>query len=79
MPDSSDIKWEFYQKVTRKSSSQLNSYWARKLFSGQAEAPIELKSATQMLRKVASTEGSVGYVDASLIDDSVKVLYTINN
>ena len=77
LPDDDQDKWSFYKTVTRKNSSQLNSYWARKLFTGQAEAPIVLSDASHVLRTVSSNQNAIGYVNTEDLDDSVKVLHIV--
>jgi len=65
---------EFTQKVTKKTLSQYKSYWSRIIFSGKAVPPKELANDAEVKAYVAGHIDAVGYVDASAIDSSVKVL-----
>lgn len=77
LPDSHDRKWTFYKSLTRKGPSQLNSYWTRKLFTGDGEPPQETSSVNQMKSLVASNKSALGYIPADQVDSSVKVLLTV--
>lgn len=65
---------EFHQKVTHKSESQLKANWSRLVFTGKATPPAQQSTAELLKSTVAATPGAVGYVDESLVDDSVSVL-----
>lgn len=53
---------------------QLRSMWDRLVFSGTGQAPIKVNSVEEMLTKVASTPGAIGYLWRAKIDDTVTVL-----
>jgi ABC-type phosphate transport system substrate-binding protein len=53
---------------------QLRQSWDRLVYSGLGQAPVEVESETEMIRRVASTPGAVGYVTRSPVDASVKIL-----
>ncbi|HLP81219.1 MAG TPA: hypothetical protein VK141_04380 [Nitrosomonas sp.] len=53
---------------------QLRSMWDRLVFSGTGQAPIKVNSVEEMLTKVASTPGAIGYLWRAKIDDTVNVL-----
>lgn len=67
----------FYRNILRMTESQLKTYWARYIFSGQKSPPPELTDQLSMRLWVSQTEGSVGFIDVDLVDDSVKVLRTL--
>jgi len=72
--EASPTKAEFTQKVIKKTLTQYKSYWARMIFSGKAVPPKELAGDAEVKAYVASHADAVGYIDASSVDDSVKVL-----
>jgi ABC-type phosphate transport system substrate-binding protein len=51
---------------------QLRQTWDRLIFSGVAQAPIELKSDTDIKMMVAKTPGTIGYIRRSQLDNTVK-------
>ncbi len=53
---------------------QLRSTWDRLVFSGTGQAPIKVNSNEEMLAKVASTPGAIGYLWRANINESVNVL-----
>lgn len=53
---------------------QLRLAWDRLVFSGTGQAPTEVGSEHEMLAKIATTPGAVGYLRRSTVDDSVRVL-----
>lgn len=53
---------------------QLRSTWDRLVFSGTGQAPIKVNSSEEMLDKVASTPGAIGYLWRANINDNVNVL-----
>ena len=65
----------FNEKVLGKSSSQLKAYWSRLIFTGKGTPPKESVSDADIKNLVAQNPNLVGYVDASAVDASVKVVY----
>lgn len=53
---------------------QLRSTWDRLVFSGTGQAPIKVNSIEEMLAKVASTPGAIGYLWRANINETVNVL-----
>lgn len=74
LPKGDALRNEFHQKVTGKSEAQLQSYWSRLVFTGKAKPPKELASAALIKSVIANKKGSIGYIDESDVDASVKVL-----
>ncbi len=70
------IRDAFYEYLG-KSSARMKSTWLKKMLSGEADPPEALKDEQEMVRRVATTEGAIGYVSRSAVTDSVKVLVTI--
>lgn len=70
---------EFFESVLGMVESSHKRHWKHKRSTGGGNSPIELSSHDEVLREIANTPGSIGYIDASLVDDTVKVLLTINH
>jgi ABC-type phosphate transport system substrate-binding protein len=68
------IRDEFYQKATGRSLAQVKATWARITFTGKAVPPKELKNDSDVKALVASDLKAIGYVDASAVDASVKIV-----
>ncbi|WP_394202236.1 type 2 periplasmic-binding domain-containing protein [Marinagarivorans algicola] len=67
---------EFNRKVLRKSASQLKAYWSKRLFTGKGRPPQEVSSDADMVELVASNPEFIGYVDADMVTDQVRVIST---
>ncbi|MFV1984854.1 MAG: phosphate ABC transporter substrate-binding protein [Thiohalomonadales bacterium] len=67
----------FNEKVLHRSASQLKAYWSRIIFSGKGSPPKALSDAAAVKAFVAKNTRAIGYIDSSLADDSVKIIYTI--
>ena len=70
---SDPLKADFHSTATRKSLSQLEAYWSKKLFTGKGTPPPEANQS-DVKAQVASGSNVIGYVDESMVDGSVKVL-----
>ena len=74
----SETKDSFYEFLG-KSSSRMKSIWLKKLLSGESDPPEALKSEEEMLKKVASTPGAIGFVSLKKVSNEVKVLIEIKD
>lgn len=53
---------------------QLQLSWDRVVFSGTGQAPTNVRSQSEMLERIATTSGSLGYLDREHLDDRVQVI-----
>lgn len=75
--DAEKVRAEFYTKVVKKDAAQLNAYWSRLIFTGKGEPPKKVADNAEVLALVASNPNIIGYVDASAVNSSVKVLLRV--
>lgn len=73
----SEVAAAFYETVVGKSASQLRAYWSKLVFTGKGTPPKELGSDADVLAAVAADPNLVGYVSASAVNGSVKVLMKV--
>ena len=73
-PADSEIRAEFYKKLTKKRVAEINAYWARLLFSGRATPPRVLPDSSAVKKAVSMNKGAIGYIDSAELDESVKVV-----
>jgi ABC-type phosphate transport system substrate-binding protein len=71
-----DTKSKFYKFISKEPLA-LKKEWLKKQFSGEAKAPETVSSDEEMISKVASTPGAIGYVKSSSVNGNVKVLTEI--
>ena len=64
----------FSKTVLQVFPQQLRMAWDRQVFSGQGRYPEQVASTQEMLSRVASTPGAIGYVKASEVNPNVRVL-----
>lgn len=73
-PQDSALRESFFRLLNGMNLKQLNAYWARLRFSGEVLPPMTLPDSQLVLDAVGRTRGGIGYVDAALVDGSVKVV-----
>ncbi len=74
MPDDAPLHAVFSKERLNVFPYQLRSAWDRLVFSGTGQAPETVISPEEMLAKVASTPGAIGYLTKSKMNGSVNVL-----
>ena len=65
--ESSAERSRFYQLLVKKSPSEMSSYWARLVFSGQTSPPFQVPDARAALELVQSSPNAIAYVDRSAV------------
>jgi ABC-type phosphate transport system substrate-binding protein len=75
---SSPLRAEFYEKLTGRPVEQVNAYWARIMFTGQASPPQQLPDDKAVLQTVRENEGAIGYIDKARVDNTVRILLRLN-
>lgn len=73
----SDAYGEFYRQVAGKTENQLKAYWSRIIFTGKGQPPQEAGDGAAVKKLVATNPNLVGYIDASQVDASVRVIAEI--
>lgn len=64
----------FYQKAAGKTEAQIKAYWSRIMFTGKGQPPQEGGDSAAVKKLVAANPNLVGYIEASLVDASVRVI-----
>jgi ABC-type phosphate transport system substrate-binding protein len=72
--DHVDLRADFYQKLTGRPIEQINAYWARIMFSGQASPPMILPNDEAIIKAVADNPGAIGYVSNKKIVKNLHVI-----
>ncbi|CAA0106179.1 Uncharacterised protein [BD1-7 clade bacterium] len=78
LPAGNEVRAEFLEKVIRKSEPNLNSYWSRMLFSSKGKPPRVLDNAEAVKQWVAANPGAIAYIDSKDVDNTVRVMLTID-
>lgn len=72
--DDDTLHQQFCRKVLGVLPYTLRRNWDRLLFSGAAQAPIVVDSPNEMLRRVATTPGAIGYIEKEWVNESVSTV-----
>ena len=75
--DGSATRDVFNQEICNKSPSQYKAYWSKLVFTGKGTPPKDSGDDAAVNALVASNPKMIGYVDASVVDDSVKVIHKL--
>ncbi|VAW60873.1 hypothetical protein MNBD_GAMMA11-2791 [hydrothermal vent metagenome] len=73
----SKIRKKFINEIIGKKEKKFDAYWSRKAFSGKGTPPKNLGNDADVKAWVSRHKGSIGYIDSSMADSSVKVLLII--
>lgn len=65
----------FYKTLMGKSLSEINSYWARLVFSGRGVPPRRAESVNEIIEIIKDNKGAIGYVPLEAVTDDVHILY----
>jgi hypothetical protein len=65
---------EFLKKFLDQTPEDNKAHWTEQIFTGQATPPKEIGDDAKVKAHIASTPGTVGYINESAVDASVKVL-----
>jgi len=76
-PEGTSIRSSFYEAVTNKNDTQMKAYWSKMIFSGKAAPPKVLDNGAAVKAWVAANSDGIGYIDSSLVDASVKIIFTV--
>jgi ABC-type phosphate transport system substrate-binding protein len=77
LPSSSAERESFYSRLTGKSMSEINAYWARLIFSGRASPPAQVRSQEESMQMVIDNRSAIGYVSRSKVNSQVKVVFEL--
>lgn len=68
--DLTPLKADFYRSLVDRTMPEINSYWARLVFSGRASPPRQLSDPSTVLEVVANNKGAIGYLPTSEVDEN---------
>lgn len=70
-------KKHFYARLVDKELAEINSYWARLIFSGQGSPPRQAETAEEVLDIVENNKGAIGYLERNQADQRVRVVHIL--
>ncbi|PCK07170.1 MAG: phosphate ABC transporter substrate-binding protein [Alteromonadaceae bacterium] len=75
-PLETDIRKNFIKVILKKRESQMSAYWASVVFTGKGLPPKQVEDGKSVKNLVAKNPNTIGYIDSSKVDDSVKVVHS---
>lgn len=74
LPADNPLRENFFHALNGMPIKQLNAYWARLRYSGEVLPPPVLPDSRAVLQMVSHDRNAIGYVDAAVVDNSVKIV-----
>jgi hypothetical protein len=78
LPRESDTRVRFYKWLTGMSPAQINTYWARLIFTGRTSAPMPQPDETAMLEAVRHNPDAIGYLSYKPSISDVRVVFVLD-
>jgi ABC-type phosphate transport system substrate-binding protein len=69
------VRDEFYEKVLARTAAQMKAYWSKIIFTGRGQPPPSVSSDVEMKKRISENPAAIGYIDRSLVDNSVRVVF----
>jgi ABC-type phosphate transport system substrate-binding protein len=69
------VRDEFYSKVVGKTAAQIKAYWSKIIFTGRGQPPPTVSNNIEMKKRISDNPAAIGYIDRSMVDDSVRVVF----
>jgi ABC-type phosphate transport system substrate-binding protein len=66
----------FNKDVLGKSESQYSAFWSKLVFTGRGTPPEMISNEDEMLTLVATNPNTIGFIDESKVDGSVRIVGT---
>ena len=70
-------KKHFYARLVGKELAEINSYWARLIFSGQGSPPRQAETAEEVLDIVENNKGAIGYLERGQVNPRVMIVHIL--
>lgn len=74
MKDDAPEHGAFSKNILQVFPHQLRLAWDRQVFSGQGQYPEQVTSTQEMLSRIASTPGAIGYIKINEVTNNVRTL-----
>jgi ABC-type phosphate transport system substrate-binding protein len=78
-PRDSKLRERFFLRVANMTPSQVNTYWSRLMFAGQAMPPQTLPTPQAVTEIIKRNPGAIGYVDSLPRDNTLRVILELKD
>jgi ABC-type phosphate transport system substrate-binding protein len=76
--EGSPVRDAFYLKTSGKAPAQMKAHWARMLFTGRGQPPVESGDNAAIKRLVAENPNLIGYIERNALDPSVRAVLSLH-
>lgn len=74
LPDNHDVHRRFANEILGLYPYQLRRGWDRQLFSGTGQAPVTVANEREMLDRLVTTPGAIGYLSRAVEHPALRVI-----
>jgi hypothetical protein len=72
--EGSAARVEFYTRFADMSPAQVKAFWSKIIFTGRGQPPKTVPSSLEAKKLLIADPSTIGYIDQSLVDSSVRVV-----
>lgn len=72
--ESSPAHDEFYSRYLDQSPAQIKAHWSKLIFTGRGQPPRAVSGGEAAAELVAGNPNAIGYLDAELVDERLRVV-----
>ena len=77
LPIAHPSRADFYRLLVGKSPAEINSYWARLVFSGRTLPPVQTARFEEVIPAIQNTPGGISYMERSKVGGRLKIVYEL--
>ncbi len=79
LADDNPLHKAFCKTILNVFPHQMRRTWDRMVFSGSGQAPIQLTDKKEMIERLSSTPGAIGYLPTNDLNENIKILHIQSN
>lgn len=68
----------FYQEISGKTPSQINSYWTTLIFTGKGRPPKRIRKITQLIEVINNNPNAITYLPVDQVTITMKIVHVMN-
>lgn len=72
--EGSAVRDEFYSRIAGMSPAQVKAFWSKIIFTGRGQPPKTVATSLEAKKLLVENPNTIGYIDQSLVDSSVRVV-----
>ena len=69
---------EFYRLLVGKNSAEINTYWARLIFSGKTRPPIQVEQFEEAIALLQNVVGAITYMKRDKVGEKSKIILELS-